>query len=173
MLKTLFFVLGVAVVIAVVFLIKDSGLVAGEKFDVTSRAYIDESFPAIFGNWSSGELINRASSELLSGISAGRAKQLFLTFSSELGPLQQIESVEGNVKTSLNSKFGKNTVATYKIKAKFQKDSAIIDINLIHYEGKWHYLSFYVSPVPAPGTAQPHNKGNNPLSSSKLKSSKL
>lgn len=120
------------------------GAYAGGKLDASSKAYVDESVPAIVSGWSKEELIKRASSQLREKASDDQITQLFNTLSNRLGAFQSYDGAKGDSNMSFTSKNGCLVTASYVAKATFQHGKADIQIRLIQSGGAWKILNFHV-----------------------------
>jgi predicted PurR-regulated permease PerM len=116
----------------------------GTKLDTSSKAYVDENVPKIVSGWSTQNLIDRASPELLRAVTPIQAAKLFQKLSA-LGPLRKYQGSIGQAGFSYTSKDGKVISANYVAKADFAKGEAEINIKLIQHNGSWQVLSFYVN----------------------------
>jgi hypothetical protein len=120
----------------------------GNKFDASSKAYVDESIPAIVSSWSKDELIKRASPQLRRKTSDVQIGQLFNALSGKLGSFQSYEGAKGQSSMSLTSKDGQVTTASYVANATFRNGKAEIQIKLIRYDDSWQILGFHVELSP-------------------------
>jgi len=120
----------------------------GSGLDASSKAYVDQSVPAIVASWSKDELLRRASPELRKAIpDEQQVAQLFGKL-SQLGKLERYEGSKGDANISVTAQAGKMITASYIANAKFEKGSAQITIRLIQKGTQWQILYFYVnSPI--------------------------
>jgi hypothetical protein len=119
------------------------GMIVGGKLDARSKAYVDESVPAIVSNWSVDELKKRESPQFRDVTSDEELARVFQKF-SVLGPLQKYEGCEGASRVNINQS-GRHITAEYVARATFQNGKAEIDINLILNDGVWQILGFRVT----------------------------
>ena len=115
----------------------------GNKFDASSKAYVDESVPAIVTSWSKDELAKRESSQFRKATSDDEMIALFKRF-SELGPLQSYGGSKGDAHMNVTSATGLQVTGTYIAQASFQNGKAEIKVNLIQVEGAWQIYGFRV-----------------------------
>jgi len=112
-------------------LILGSGLAWGfymkSKLEASSAAFVEESFPEIFGSWSLDALRRRATPELLEALSKKDGSALFKIY-SPLGPLRDYSG--GGELAYLWSGRVTGVIATYKCSATFEKGDADITMHL-------------------------------------------
>jgi hypothetical protein len=147
--KTALSIIGIVFLILLVIGAGFIGFVAyeGNKFDASSKAYVDESVPAIVGNWSTDELIKRESPQLRKVASDDDLAALFSKL-SVLGSMQSYDDAKGGAKMNLTPSSGFQVTAAYVAKATFQNGKAEIKVNLIQVDGVWQIYGFHVdSPI--------------------------
>jgi hypothetical protein len=119
----------------------------GSSLDASSKAYVDESVPAIISTWSKGELLKRSAPQLRKVVNEDQLNQLFAKL-SQLGKLQTYEGSKGDSNISLTTQAGRVITASYVANAKFDKGPAQVTIRLIQSYGQWQILYFFVnSPI--------------------------
>lgn len=116
----------------------------GGKLDASSKAYVDESVPAIISTWSKEELIKRASPQLRQKSSDEQITQLFNTLSNRLGAFRSYDGTKGDSNVSFTTQNGRVVTASYLAKATFQYGKAEIQIKLIQSQDSWEILGFHV-----------------------------
>ena len=116
----------------------------GNKFDASSKAYVDESVPAIVGHWSEGELVKRESPQFRAATSDDELAALFAKLNA-LGPMQSYGGAKGDANMNVTPASGLQITATYLAPAHFQNGNAEIRINLIQVGGEWRILGFRVN----------------------------
>lgn len=116
---------------------------AGNKLDVSSKAYVDECVPAIVSNWSKDELLKRESPQFRQAVNEDQLDLLFKKLSG-LGQLKNYEGAKGDSNIIYTTAHGKVITAYYVGNATFENGKAEIRIKLIQTDGVWQILSFYV-----------------------------
>lgn len=149
--KTVFVSLGVIFLILIIAVAGFVGYSAyvGTKLDASSKAYVDESVPAIISTWSKDELKKRASPQLLKSATDEQISDLFTKLAAQLGSYQSYDGSKGDSNVSYTSQDGKVISATYKANATFQNGKIDIEIKLIQINGDWFLLGFHVEPQSA------------------------
>lgn len=109
------------------------------ELEASSKAFIEDSIPRIFGSWSMDELRRRAAPQLLQEISEGDGRSLFETYR----PLGALRDYGGSGEIAyLWSGPVTGVIAEYKCSAIFVKGEADIMIQLHRREnGEWKILS--------------------------------
>jgi hypothetical protein len=120
----------------------------GNKFDASSKAYIDEGIPAIVSSWSEEEFIKRASSQLREKTSNGQLHELFTTLSSKLGAFRSYNGAKGDSNMGYTTQNGEVVTASYVAETTFQNGKAEIQIKLIRVKDAWQILGFHVEMKP-------------------------
>ena len=115
----------------------------GGGLDTSSKAYVDESVPAIISSWSREEFLKRASPQLRAVATDEQVGELFLKF-HRLGAFQSYDGAKGQANINL-TQHGREVTAAYKANATFQNGKAEIDVRLIQIDGAWRILRFYVN----------------------------
>jgi hypothetical protein len=117
----------------------------GQRLDASSKAYVEESLPAIVSTWSRDELLKRSSPQLLKVASENpeQLDQLFRKL-SELGAMRSFGDVKGDSNISYMIGKGKVITASYVANAKFANGEARITVRLIQLSGQWKILLFDV-----------------------------
>jgi hypothetical protein len=148
--KKVLIILGAIFLVLILVVVAVIGYAAytGNKLDASSRAYVDESVPAIISTWSKDELIKRASPQLRQKTSDDQIDQLFTTLSSKLGTFQSYDGAKGQSNMSFTSQDGQVTTASYVAGATFQNGKAEIQIKLIRDNDSWQILGFHVELKP-------------------------
>lgn len=116
----------------------------GPPLDASSKAYIDQNIPIIVSSWSTDELVNRSSPELLAVANKEQMNQL-LTKLSALGKLKQYLGCKGDSNIMFNIGSPNAITAQYISEADFENGHAQITTRLIQRDGKWQIMYFYVS----------------------------
>jgi hypothetical protein len=144
--KTALSIVGIVFLVLLVLVGGFIGFVAyeGYKYDASSKAYVDESVPAIVTNWSKDELIKRESPQLRKAVSDDELTALFSKL-SVLGSMQSYDDAKGGAKMNLTPSSGFQVTAYYVAEATFQNGKAEIKINLIQVDGAWLILGFHVN----------------------------
>ena len=112
----------------------------------SSKAYVDESVPAIIKTWSKDELVARASPELRQATSKEQLDKVFAQL-EKLGAFQSYGAAKGNVNINLSGK-GFIVTASYAVNASFSRGKVAIKIKLIRRDLAWQILGFHVDPAP-------------------------
>jgi hypothetical protein len=148
--KKVLIVLGVLFLALITVVAALIGYVAytGNKLDASSKAYVDESVPAIVTSWSKEELIKRASPLLRQKASDADIDQLFTTLSSKLGNFKSYDGAKGQSNMSYTSEEGQVTTASYVANASFQNGKTEIQIKLIRNSDSWQIVGFHVELTP-------------------------
>ena len=148
--KKILTILGVVFIVLIFIVAAAIGYVAytGNKLDASSKAYVDESVPAIVSTWSKDELIKRANSQLRQVTSDVQVGLLFNSLSNKLGTFQSYDGAKGQSNMSFTSKDGQTTTASYVANATFQNGKAEIQIKLIRDNDSWQILGFHVDLKP-------------------------
>ena len=144
--KKLFTILGVIfAVIIVIGVIAAAIFIPGAiKRDREATAYIQDAVPKIVTNWSSQELVDRATPELLaSAKSRDQIDRLFVMF-RQLGSFKHLDKPEGAVVSSAYTGTGTVTVGNYKAHAEFEKGEARIEIQLRLVGDTWKINGFRI-----------------------------
>jgi hypothetical protein len=145
--KTTLIIVSVMVLVLLILVVAGFGYVSyeGEKNDASSKAYADESIPAIVSNWSKDELVKRESPQLSQAASDDQLTTLFEKLSM-LGPMESYDGAQGQAHMRI-SRSGLKVTAAYVAQATFQKSKAEIKINLIQVDGAWLIQGFGVGPA--------------------------
>jgi hypothetical protein len=145
--KTALSIVGIVFLVLLVLAAGFIGFVAyeGNKFDASSKAYVDESVPAIVGNWSKDELVKRESPQLRKVVSDDELASLFTKLSDALGPIQSYDGAKGDANMNVTPVSGFQVTASYVAEATFQNGKGEIKINLIQVDGEWLILGFHVN----------------------------
>ena len=143
--------LAIAGGILVVLLLITGGLVGylayqGRALDLSSKAYVEANVPPILSSWSKGELMKRASPQLVKVLDEkpGQADQIFRKL-SKLGAMREFGEVKGESKLAYNPRDGTITTASYVATAKFENGNARIDVGLVRAANEWRVLTFNVN----------------------------
>jgi hypothetical protein len=145
--RQIFTILGVisAVIIFIFILAAAIFIPRTLELDREATAYIQDAIPKIVTNWSSQELVDRATPELLAaGQSRGQIDRLFTMF-RELGSFQHLDKPEGAVVSSAFSNSGVVTLGNYVVQAEFEKGTASIQIQLRRVDGTWKINGFHIN----------------------------
>jgi hypothetical protein len=145
--KTALSIVGIVFLVMLVLALGFFGFVAyeGNKFDASSKAYVDESVPAIVANWSKDELIKRESPQLRKAASDDDLTALFTKLGGALGPMQSYDGAKGDANMNVTPASGLQVTAAYVAEVAFQNGKAEIKINLIQIDGAWLILGFHVN----------------------------
>lgn len=148
--KKVLTILGAVFLILILIVAAGIGYVAytGNQLDASSKAYVDESVPAIVSVWSKDELVKRASPQLRQKASDVQIDQLFNDLSTKLGAFQSYDGAKGQSNMSFTAKEGEATTAAYVANATFQNGKAEIQIKLIRDNDSWQILGFHVEMKP-------------------------
>jgi hypothetical protein len=146
--KTALIILGVLFALVLALVAGGFGYLAyeGKQCDASSKAYVDESIPAIVSNWSKDELVKRVSPELLQATSDDDLSAMFGKLSG-LGPMQSYGGSVGEAKIHVTRAAKLQITAAYAAQATFPKGKAIIKLNLMQVNGAWTIASFSVGPA--------------------------
>ena len=117
----------------------------GNGLDASSKAYVDESVPAIVADWSKDELIKRESPQLHKAASDDDLTALFSKLNGALGPMQTYDGAKGDANMNVTPGSGFQVTASYVAEATFQNGKAEINIKLIQIDGAWKVLGFHVT----------------------------
>jgi hypothetical protein len=120
----------------------------GTQLDASSKAYVDESVPAIATDWSKDELVKRASPQLRKQASDVQIEQLCSTLANKLGTFKSYDGAKGDSSINFTSADGKVITASYIAKATYEYGKAEIQIKLIQEAGSWKILGFHVDISP-------------------------
>ena len=144
--KTALSIVGIVFLVMLVLALGFFGFVAyeGNKFDVSSKAYVDESVPSIVADWSKDELIKRESPQLRKAVSDDDLAALFSKLSA-LGSMQSYDGAKGGARMNVTPSSGLQITAAYDAEATFQNGKAEIKINLVQVDGAWLILGFHVN----------------------------
>jgi hypothetical protein len=153
--KRLLYLLGAVTLIVIV-----AGTVAlpalfhnEHDLEVESQAFVDSAIPAITGNWSEKELLDRSTTELQRSSKPDEFDALFERL-SKFGPLVEYQGAKGVVTMSYFSGSGGTVSASYDAKARFQNADAVFQIVLMQRDGRWLIHNFHVDAVPGSQTRQ-------------------
>ena len=117
--------------------------------NATSKAYVDESVPAIVSNWSKDELVKRESPQLAQSVSDDDITAMFTKLGG-LGPMKSYDGATGGAHVRI-SHTGLHATASYVAAATFQNAKANVKIDLVQINGNWLIQGFGVG---APNPAQ-------------------
>lgn len=118
----------------------------GKSLDESSKAYAEESVPAIVKGWTKDELTKRASPQLAKIIADNGAKvDLLFKKGALMGDFERITTIEGGVNMTYFDDKPTPTTANYTVNAKFKNGDAIIVIRLVQTESQWKMLYFNIS----------------------------
>lgn len=119
-------------------------LYVGRELDDSSKQYVDEAVVAVTKEWSTEELLKRASPQLSKTINLSELAVLFKKL-SRLGRLKRYEGSIGDANISLTVQHGKVVTAAYVANADFDRGRAQFTIRVLQSKGQWEILQFYVS----------------------------
>ena len=145
--KKLFTILGVifAVVIGIIVIAAAIFIPRTLKLDREATAYIQDAVPKIVTNWSSQELVDRATPELMDAVkSRDELDRLFVMF-RQLGSFKHLDKPEGTVVSSAFTGTGTTTVVNYSAHAVFEKGPATIKFELRRVNDTWQINGFLKS----------------------------
>jgi hypothetical protein len=145
--RKLFTILGVIFATIVVIIIIAAAIFIPRtlKLDHEATAYIQDAVPKIVINWSSQELIDRATPELLATAKENdQLDRLFVMF-QQLGSLKHLDTPEGVVTSSAFTGEGAVTIGNYTAKAEFEKGPATIKIQLRRMNDAWKINGFRIN----------------------------
>ena len=115
------------------------------KYDISSKAFVDEAVPAIAASWSKDELIQRESPGLQTANSDDRITDLFAKL-SQLGPLQKYLGSSGESNVHLG-RHGLLVTAHYAAQATCQNGKIEVGMELILINDQWKIFRFQVRPA--------------------------
>jgi hypothetical protein len=144
-------ILIIAGVLLVVLLAAGAGIYGytdyeGRICDGTSKAYVDESVPAIISNWSRDELVKRESPQLHDAIDEDKLNAMFTKLSG-LGTMQSYDGATGKARVHLTKSAKFLITADYTAQATFSRGKVQIKIILIRIDGAWMIQGFGVGPA--------------------------
>ncbi len=118
----------------------------GRGLDASSKAYVEESVPAVISTWSKDELLRRASPELLKALdeTPGQGNRIFQLF-SKLGAMRSFGGVKGEATMFYAPRQGAVITAYYVADAKFANGDAHIAVRLIRRSEQWRFMLFNVN----------------------------
>ena len=115
----------------------------GTSLDASSKAYVDESVPAIVTTWSQEEMTKRESDQFRRATGDDQLTRLFTRF-RELGALQKYEGSKGDANISFTPNNGLMVTGSYLANATFQNGKAEIRINVIRVGDTWKIYGFRI-----------------------------
>lgn len=145
--KKLFAILGVifAVIIVIIVIAAAIFIPRTLKLDREATAYIQDAVPKIVTNWSSQELVDRATPELMDAAkSRDRLDRLFVMF-QQLGSFKHLDKPKGTVGSSAFSGEGTVTLGNYTAQGDFEKGKASIKIQLRRVNNTWKINGFHIN----------------------------
>jgi len=110
------------------------------ELNAESRAFVDDTVPAIAASWQKEQLLSRAAPELGS---AARQTELTLLFQS-LSQFGKLFEYQGAIGKAYLSYASPTIFAAYTAKAKFQNGEALFEIWLLKRKGRWMIYDFHV-----------------------------
>ena len=113
--------------------------------NASSKAYVDESIPAIVSNWSKDELVKRESPQFQQSVSDDDLTAMFTKLGG-LGPMKSYDGATGGAHIKI-SRSGLHATASYVAAATFQNGKAQVKIELIQIDGAWSIQGFGVGPA--------------------------
>jgi hypothetical protein len=140
------------------------GLVAWQKAWALQRdgaQYVETNLPQIVANWNADEVLKRAAPEFLVPDIREGLPQAFLAF-SQWGKLRNLGKPNGNVTfvdfqvtlgdqgIPMPPKFLNPVWARYVVDADFDAGSATIMMDLLHRDGHWQIIGFFIKPAGQP-----------------------
>src|SRR5271166_5347354 len=126
------FLLGILVLAGVAFGLL---LLKGRALNAESKAYVDETVPAIVKTWSQEELLAHAAPQFAVRFQAAEAQRGFGQM-SRLGGLTRYIGSRG----SANITFGKwnyAIVAQYQAECEFEHGAGIVELDIVKDHGTW------------------------------------
>ena len=146
--KTALIILGLLFVLMVAAVGGYFGFVSYEtkQCDASSKAYVDESVPAIVSNWSKDELLKRESPQLQEVATDDVVTKLIDKLSG-LGPMQSYDGAQGKAKVHLTKTAKLLITAEYIAQATFPKGKAQMKLDLVQVDGKWLIAGFSFGPA--------------------------
>lgn len=117
-------------------------MITGSHLDQTSKAYVDESVPAIVGTWSKEELLKRAAPEMLKAIPEDQMDRVLAKL-SQLGKMTHYDGSKGDATIVITGR-GMIVTAAYHATATFEKGTGNITIRLVQHDGQWQIAYFHV-----------------------------
>jgi hypothetical protein len=120
----------------------------GTQLDASSKAYVDESVPAIISTWSKDELTKRASPQLRHESSDDQIATFFSSLSDKLGAFKSYDGAKGQSYHFMSTN-GTTVTADYLAEATFQNARVEVKIDLTRTDQAWKILGFHVD-VKAP-----------------------
>jgi hypothetical protein len=116
----------------------------GARSDASSKAYVDQTVPAIVSTWSADRLLQESSSELRRRVSDDQMFAVFKKFSA-LGKLLAYHGSEGQSQISFTPRSGKVITAKYEATARCEHGDVAVNITLVQENGRWRILGFFVN----------------------------
>lgn len=140
--RLIFFVLPVIVIVTVAL-----GFYFGRnllaELERTGSDYCRDAVSAITKSWSPQELLSRASLDLHKSLNIQQVSRDFSVLREELGPLKTITDVEGKVEMKVGID-GVKAKGEKRVKALYEKGSAVIDMTISHIDKRWQIDRFNV-----------------------------
>jgi hypothetical protein len=112
----------------------------GTVLDAQSKAFVDDTVPALATSWQKEQLLSRTAPEFRSEARQGELTLLFQSL-SRFGKLFEYQGAIGNAYLSYASA---TISAAYTAKAKFQNGDALFEIWLLKRNGRWMIYDFHV-----------------------------
>ena len=153
--RRLFFVLGSLALILIAVIAGGISILfyQGNALDRESKAYVDAAIPAITADWSSQQLLARATPELRANANPEQLNALFDRL-SRYGHLVRYEGATGQANFFYKIGSGSTISAAYSAKAHFENGDLIFRIALMKRNGAWKIYGFHFEPVPGSGSLQ-------------------
>ena len=145
--KTALIILGVLFALVLALVAGGFGYLAyeGKQCDASSKAYVDESIPAIVSPWSKDELLKRESPQLQEVATDEALTKLFDKLSG-LGQMKSYDGATGKANVHLTRAAKLRITADYTAQATFEKGKAQIKLQLIQSDGVWKIDGFSFGP---------------------------
>jgi hypothetical protein len=145
--KKLFTILGIifATIIVIIVIVAAIFIPRALKLDHEATAYIQDAVPKIVTKWSSQELVDRATPELLAAAKKDNALDRLFVMFQQLGSFKHLDTPQGVVTSTAFTGEGTATVGNYTAKAEFEKGPATIKIQLRRVDDKWLINGFRIN----------------------------
>ena len=142
---TLFRIIGVAVVVAIVLILIGSMVWAPKLNALESEAgkFIDETIPLICNMWNVGMFLKYADSSLLEAIPQDRWERFFSDLALTFGYLVQYQGRRGGIRVGFTG-----ATATYSVDAEFETGPATLSVSIRKRGNEWKITSFEIKNPP-------------------------
>jgi hypothetical protein len=142
------FLVVLGAVFAIILVVAGVGIafiaVNGNRLDKESKAYADDTIPAITQRWDQDAITKRESPEFARATSSDDLTKLLSMLRDDLGDFRKYKGAKGEANISLTTQNGKIITATYVADVDFDKAPATIQLRLIKHGDQWQILGFHV-----------------------------